>query len=175
MGTQDPGSGINIPDPQHWVADPHPYGSALFLEARFGSAYEWKAGSESELMSNIKALEVKNSAVEPLTFPKESWRLKMEPWRNCRPVPVVADSHHLAEELNPDPHWSEKQRPAPDPDWIEKLDSRSGSALKWCGSTTPWKEYIQLLHPKSDEFTKKNPHLVPLWSTNFSTFLLLLT
>jgi hypothetical protein len=32
----------------------------------------------------------------------EAWRLKMETWRLCRPV--VADSHNLDEEQDPDPH-----------------------------------------------------------------------
>ncbi len=30
-----------------------------------------------------------------------SWRLRMEPWRICRPA--VADSHHFDEEQDPDP------------------------------------------------------------------------
>ncbi len=40
----------------------------------------------------------------------ESWRLKMEPWRVYRPV--VADSHHFEEKLDPDPHFSENLDPA---------------------------------------------------------------
>jgi hypothetical protein len=36
----------------------------------------------------------------------EAWRLKMEPWIFCRPV--IADSHHFDEELDPDLHLSEK-------------------------------------------------------------------
>jgi hypothetical protein len=43
----------------------------------------------------------------------------MEPWRVCRPV--VADSHHFEEELDPDPQKSEKL----DPDLLE-----------WCGPAT---------------------------------------
>jgi hypothetical protein len=38
----------------------------------------------------------------PWTLTVEAWRLKMEPWRVCRPV--VADSHHFDEEQDPDPH-----------------------------------------------------------------------
>jgi hypothetical protein len=30
----------------------------------------------------------------------EAWRLKMKPWRVCRPM--VADSHHFDEEQVPD-------------------------------------------------------------------------
>jgi hypothetical protein len=41
----------------------------------------------------------------------EAWRLKMEPWRFYRPV--VADSHYFEEELDLDPHWSEKLDPDP--------------------------------------------------------------
>ncbi len=44
----------------------------------------------------------------------EAWRLKVEPWRSYRPV--VADSHHSEEELDPDPepHQSEKLDPDQD-------------------------------------------------------------
>jgi hypothetical protein len=34
----------------------------------------------------------------------EAWRPKMEAWWVNRPV--VADSHHFEEELDPDPHYS---------------------------------------------------------------------
>jgi hypothetical protein len=47
-------------------------------------------------------------------------RLKMEPWRVCRPM--VADSHHFNEEQDPDlnPPWIEK--PDPEPHLSEKRD-----------------------------------------------------
>jgi hypothetical protein len=32
----------------------------------------------------------------------EAWKLKIEPWKVYRPM--VADSHDLEEELDPDPH-----------------------------------------------------------------------
>ncbi len=46
----------------------------------------------------------------------ESWirihnrgmEVKMEPWRVCRSV--VADSHHLDEEQDPDPHMHESEK-----------------------------------------------------------------
>jgi hypothetical protein len=46
--------------------------------------------------------------IEPWTLTMEAWRFKMEPWRVYRPV--VADSYHYEEELDPDsdPHLSEK-------------------------------------------------------------------
>jgi hypothetical protein len=44
---------------------------------------------------------------------------KMEPRRICRPV--VADSHNLVEEQDPDPHLSEKSDPDPVRNPIFKL------------------------------------------------------
>ncbi len=41
----------------------------------------------------------------------EGRSLKMKAWRVCRPV--VADSHQLDDEQDPDPHWSEKLDPDP--------------------------------------------------------------
>jgi hypothetical protein len=43
----------------------------------------------------------------------KAWRLKMEPWRVYRTV--VADSNHFDKEqdLDPDPHYSEKLDPDP--------------------------------------------------------------
>jgi hypothetical protein len=32
----------------------------------------------------------------------EAWRLKIEPWRIC--IPAEADSHHMTEDQDPDPH-----------------------------------------------------------------------
>jgi hypothetical protein len=49
------------------------------------------------------ASEAENGAVEGrglLTI--EAWKLKMEPWRVCRPV--IANSHHFDEEQDTDPH-----------------------------------------------------------------------
>jgi hypothetical protein len=43
----------------------------------------------------------------------EPWRLKMEPWRACKPV--VADSHDFDEEQDPNPHQSEKPDLDPEP------------------------------------------------------------
>jgi hypothetical protein len=40
--------------------------------------------------------------MEPCTLKIEAWRLKLETWRLCRPV--VADSHNLDEEQDPDLH-----------------------------------------------------------------------
>jgi hypothetical protein len=39
----------------------------------------------------------------------EAWRLTMKPWKVYRPVMAVF--HHFSEELNPDPHRSEKLYP----------------------------------------------------------------
>ncbi len=47
-----------------------------------------------------------------------AWRMKMEPWRGCRPV--VAHSHYPDEEHDPDPHVSEKSDS--DPPFCEKRD-----------------------------------------------------
>jgi hypothetical protein len=55
----------------------------------------------------------------PWTLIGEAWRIKMLPWRVCRPV--VADSHNFDEQQDPDPHKSETYE--------------SGSAFRWCGST----------------------------------------
>jgi hypothetical protein len=41
----------------------------------------------------------------------EAWRLKMEPWRVCRPV--VADPDLTEEEQDPDPHKCVKMFPDP--------------------------------------------------------------
>jgi hypothetical protein len=38
--------------------------------------------------------------IEAWMFKIEAWRLKTETWKACRPV--VADSHHLDEEQDPD-------------------------------------------------------------------------
>ncbi len=38
-------------------------------------------------------------------------RVKLEPWRVCRPV--VADSHHFDEEQDPNTHLKEKMNPDP--------------------------------------------------------------
>jgi len=53
------------------VADPDPYGSALFLEA----------GSGSALISKFRSLEVQNGAVEGRGHPQS---IKIEFWRVCR-------------------------------------------------------------------------------------------
>ncbi len=39
----------------------------------------------------------------------EKLKFQMEPWMECRPV--VADSHHIDEEPDPDPHQSENPDP----------------------------------------------------------------
>jgi hypothetical protein len=41
----------------------------------------------------------------------EAWRLKMEPWKDY--LLVVSDSNHLEDELDLDPHQSEKLDPDP--------------------------------------------------------------
>jgi hypothetical protein len=43
----------------------------------------------------------------------KAWRIRIEPWRFCRPV--LADSHHFDEEQDPDldPHYREKLDPNP--------------------------------------------------------------
>jgi hypothetical protein len=38
----------------------------------------------------------------PQTVTVEAWRLKMKPWRVCRPV--AANMHQFVEEQDPDPH-----------------------------------------------------------------------
>jgi hypothetical protein len=48
----------------------------------------------------------KQSRGGPRMLTMEAWSLKMKPWRACRPV--VADSHHIHEEQDPDPHLSER-------------------------------------------------------------------
>ncbi len=87
----------------------------IAFESGSRSELEWKAGSGSIRASRLKIY---------------AWRLKMEVWRVCRPV--VADSHQLDEEQDPDPHWNEKLDP--DPHKSEKLVTGSWSAWKWCGS-----------------------------------------
>ncbi len=51
----------------------------------------------------------------PWTLTMEAWRLKMEPRRVYKLV--VADSHHFGgkQDLDTDPHSSEKLNPDPDP------------------------------------------------------------
>jgi hypothetical protein len=65
---------------------PDPLGSALFLEAGSGSAFKSQfrtfRGSKMELW---RAVDAQNGGPEGLR-------------------PVVADSHHLDEEQDPDPH-----------------------------------------------------------------------
>ncbi len=76
-----------------------------------------KAGSA--LKSKVESLRgSKSSRGGPWTLTMEAWKLKIEPWRVCRPL--VADSYHFDEELDPDPdpHWSETGSGS----WIRKLD-----------------------------------------------------
>ncbi len=40
------------------------------------------------------------SCVGPRTITMEAWRLKMEPWRVCRPI--FADSQHFDDEQDPE-------------------------------------------------------------------------
>jgi hypothetical protein len=50
---------------------------------------------------NTGVLEAHNRAVEAVEAHSEGWRLKMELWMVFRPL--VADSHHIDEEQNPNP------------------------------------------------------------------------
>jgi hypothetical protein len=43
----------------------------------------------------------------------EAWRIKMEPWRFCRPI--VADSHRFDEVQDPDPDPQKSEKLDPDP------------------------------------------------------------
>jgi hypothetical protein len=52
-----------------------------------------------------KALEAQNRAVDAHAM--EACRLKMVPWWVYRPV--VADSDHFEEEIDPDPNYSERR------------------------------------------------------------------
>jgi hypothetical protein len=52
----------------------------------------------------------------------------MEPWRVCRPV--AADLHHLDEEQDLDPHFSEKPDPDLQPHPTPVVDSGNGSSFK---------------------------------------------
>ncbi len=63
-----------------------------------GSALEWKGGSGSALKSKFRSFRGSKWS----RGGSWKWRLKMEAWRAFRPV--VADSHHLDEEQDPDPH-----------------------------------------------------------------------
>ncbi len=76
------------------VADPDPYGSALFLEVGFRSPFK----------SNFRSFRgSKKSRRRP-------WTLTMEAWMVCRPV--IADSHDKFDnEQDPDPHECEKLDP----------------------------------------------------------------
>jgi hypothetical protein len=71
------GSGINIPDPQHCTQG-FRYGSALFLEAGSGFAFERKAGSGSGSVLKSKFRKFRGSK-----WCGGPWRLKM-----------VAVTHH---------------------------------------------------------------------------------
>ncbi len=67
-------------------------GSALFLTAGSGSALERIAGSESgsAFKSNFwNLIGSKWSRGGPWTLTREAWRLKIERWRVCRPVPQI--------------------------------------------------------------------------------------
>jgi hypothetical protein len=46
-------------------------------------------------------IKVKNQELSRLNL--EPWTLKTEAWRGSKWRPIVADSHHLDEEQNPDP------------------------------------------------------------------------
>ncbi len=71
-------------------------------------------------------MEAKTGAIDGRE--RRHWRLKMEPWRVCRPV--VADLHHLDEEQDLDPHFSEKPDPELQPHPTPVVDSGSGSSFK---------------------------------------------
>jgi hypothetical protein len=72
--------------------DPH-----CFYSLEAGSGYR------SALKSKIRSFRGSIwSRGGPWTLKMDAWRLKMEPRIVCRPV--VADSHHLDEEQNPDSH-----------------------------------------------------------------------
>jgi hypothetical protein len=109
---------------------PVQYGTAFFLAAGSGSAFKiqellrlkmepWRLNLEAwrlkwRLEAQMEAWRLKwrpGGSDRGLEAQMEAWRLKMEPWRACRPV--VADSHHLDEEQDPDPHCSEKLHPDP--------------------------------------------------------------
>ncbi len=61
----------------------------------------------------------------PWTLTVESWRLKLEPWRVCKPM--VADSHHFEMQYSdPDSHQSDKS----DPDSHQNKKTGSGWKVK---------------------------------------------
>ncbi len=91
-------------------------GSALFWESGSRSSLEWKAGSGYPLKQPVDRLLRKGSQkLKSFQGTKKScdgpWTLTTEPWRVYRPV--VANSNHFEEELDPgpDPHKSEKLDP----------------------------------------------------------------
>jgi hypothetical protein len=75
-------------------------GSAIFLEAGSGSASEWKAWFGSTLKSKSRSFRAKTLAVDAGDGPLEGLY-----------TIVVADSQHLDEEQDQDPHYSEKLDP----------------------------------------------------------------
>ncbi len=83
-----------------WIADPRE--SALFGKLDLDPDPTIK----SKLWS-FRDFKLSHDGQWPFT--RELWRLKMKSWRVC--ISVVADSHHLDEEL--DPHESEKSDPGP--------------------------------------------------------------
>jgi hypothetical protein len=68
-----------------------------FLGSRARIRIRVKAGSASAIMSEFRSFRGSKWSLGGLwTITVEAWRLKMEPWRVCRPV--VANSHHIDEE-----------------------------------------------------------------------------
>jgi hypothetical protein len=89
--------------------DPDPHGSALFFDAGSGSAIDQK--SWNRICIKFKIQKLKAEPWRAMIVHNEGLENKIELWRANRPV--AADSHHLEEELDPDPHKSEMLNPDP--------------------------------------------------------------
>jgi hypothetical protein len=81
-------------------------------KATSGSASKYEAGSGSASESKFRTGRGTNwSHGGRWTLTVETWRLNIEPGRVCRPL--LAGSYHFDEELDKDPHQSEKSDPDP--------------------------------------------------------------
>ncbi len=74
----------------------------------------------------------------------EAWRLKIEPWRVCRPV--NADLHHFVfdEEQDPDPEPHQSEKSDPDLRQSKKFGSGSRDLRPDMWSATLVKGYLSL-------------------------------
>jgi hypothetical protein len=80
----------------------------LFLEAGSGSALEWEAGSGSAISQIQKLRRLKIEPWRAVDANDGGMEAQMKSWSRRVYRPVVENFHHFEEELDPDPHWSEK-------------------------------------------------------------------